>query len=118
LQPFLNVSEAEKNKKKYYLNNIIGTSNIIKSCKNSNVKNFIFSSSCSIYGTVKGAVSEEKKPNPQGYYAFTKFKSEQLIKENSKKLNYKFAILRYFNVAGASPSGKIGEIQKSHWPFI
>jgi UDP-glucose 4-epimerase len=114
LAAFLNVSEAEKNKKKYYLNNIIGTSNLIKCCKNSNVKNFIFSSSCSIYGAVKGAVSEEKKPNPQGYYAFTKFKSEQLIKENSKKLNYKFAILRYFNVAGASPSGKIGEIQKSH----
>jgi len=70
----LNVSEAEKNKKKYYKNNIRGTNNLILSCKNTTVKNIIFSSSCSIYGNIKGSVNERKKPNPQGYYAFTKFK--------------------------------------------
>ena len=110
----LNVSEAEKNKKKYYKNNIIGTKNLIDACKNSNVNNIIFSSSCSIYGNVKGAVSENKKPNPVGYYAYTKFKGENLIKKFSKKNGYKYLILRYFNVAGASPSNKIGEIEKSH----
>jgi len=114
LAAHLNISEAEKNKKKYYANNINGTLNLINSCKNSNVKNFIFSSSCSIYGAVKGGVSEKMKPNPQSYYAFTKFEGEKLVKKNSKKFNYKFAILRYFNVAGASDSNKIGEIQRSH----
>ena len=79
LAALLNVSEAEKNKKKYYSNNIIGTENLLKACKNTYVKNIVFSSSCSIYGNIKGAVSERKKPNPIGYYAYTKFKGEELI---------------------------------------
>ena len=110
----LNVSEAEKNKKKYNQNNIEGTFNIIKACKDSNVRNVIFSSSCSIYGDVKGSVSERKKLNPQSYYAFTKYKGEEIIKKYAKKYNYKYAILRYFNVVGASKSGRIGEIEISH----
>ena len=118
LAAYLNVGEAEKNKKKYYQNNIIGTKNLLQACKNSNVKNVIFSSSCSIYGNVKGSVDENKKPNPQGYYAYTKLKGEELIKKYSKISNYKYAILRYFNVAGASPSNKVGEIEKSHGHLI
>ena len=49
-----------------------------------------------------------------GYYAYTKYKGENLIKKYSKKLGFKYVILRYFNVAGASPSNKIGQIEKSH----
>ena len=118
LAAYLNVSEAERNKKNYYNNNIIGTKNLIEACKNSSVKNIIFSSSCAVYGNVKGAVSENKKPNPGGYYGFTKFKGEEILKKLKKKYNYKFGILRYFNVAGASPSGKIGEIETSHGHLI
>jgi UDP-glucose 4-epimerase len=118
LAAYLNVSEAEKNKKKYFQNNIIGTKNLLEACKNSSVKNIIFSSSCSIYGNVKGSVSENRKPNPQGYYAYTKYKSEELIKKFSKQNKFNYGILRYFNVAGASPSGKIGEIEKSHGHLI
>jgi len=114
----LNVSEAEKNKKKYYKNNVEGTLNLVKACKNSFVKNIIFSSSCSVYGNVKGSVNEKMKPNPQSYYALTKYKAEEIIKKFSKKYNYKYGILRYFNVAGASPSGKIGEIETSHGHLI
>jgi len=118
LAAYLNVSEAEKNKNKYFKNNIIGTKNIIFACKNSDVKNFIFSSSCSVYGSVKGIVTEKKKTNPQGYYAFTKFKGEEIIKKYSKKFGYHYGILRYFNVAGASSSKKIGEIETSHGHLI
>ena len=114
----LNVSEAEKNKKKYYNINIDGTKNLILSCKDSNVKNFIFSSSCSIYGNIKGSVDEKKKLKPQGYYGYTKLKGEKLIQKYSKKFNYNFGIFRYFNVAGASLSGKIGEIETSHGHLI
>jgi len=114
LAAYLNVSEAQSNKKKYYNNNIIGTLNLVKACKYTTVKNIIFSSSCSVYGTVNGSVSERRKANPQGYYAYTKYKGEQIIKKYSKKNNYKYAILRYFNVAGASSSKKIGQIEKSH----
>ena len=118
LAAYLNVSEAERNKKKYYNNNIIGTKNLIEACKNSSVKNIIFSSSCAVYGNVKGAVSENNKPNPGGYYGYTKFKGEELLKKFEKKYNYNFGILRYFNVAGASTSGKIGEIETSHGHLI
>lgn len=118
LAAYLNVSEAEKNKKKYYQNNIIGTKNLLEACKNTNVKNIIFSSSCSIYGNVKGSVDEKRKPNPQGYYGYTKYKGEELVKKLSLKYKFKYGILRYFNVAGASPSGKIGEIEKSHGHLI
>ena len=114
LAAFLNVSEAEKNKKKYYKNNIIGTKTLLESCQNTYVKNLIFSSSCSVYGNVNGPVNEKKRLNPNGYYAFTKLKGENLIIKYSKRYNLNYGILRYFNVAGASESGKIGEIEDSH----
>jgi UDP-glucose 4-epimerase len=118
LAAHLTVREAERNKKKESSNKITGTLKLIEACKNSNVRNIIFSSSCSVYGNIKGAVNEKKKPNPQGYYAYTKYKGEQIIKKYAKKYNYKYAILRYFNVAGASNSNKIGEIQKSYGHLI
>ena len=118
LAAYLNVSEAEINKLKYKKNNIQGTKNLLLACKNSSVKNFIFSSSCSVYGNVEGSVRETKKLNPQGYYAYTKYKGEELVKRYSKKFNFKYGILRYFNVAGASNSGKIGEIEKSYGHLI
>jgi len=113
LAAYLNVSEAEKKKSKYKKNNIEGTKNLLLACKNSNVKNFIFSSSCSVYGNTKGSVSERKKPDPKGYYAYTKLKGEELVKKYSKKLNINYGILRYFNVAGASNTGKIGQIESN-----
>jgi len=118
LAAHLNISEAEKYKKKYNLNNIKGTLKLIKACKNSNVRNIVFSSSCAVYGNINGSVNEKKKPNPQGYYAYTKYKGEQIIKKYAKKYNYRYAILRYFNVAGASNSNKIGEIQRSYGHLI
>ena len=118
LAAHLNISEAEKYKKKYNLNNIKGTLKLIKACKNSNVRNIIFSSSCAVYGNINGSVNEKKKPSPQGFYAYTKYKGEQIIKKYAKKYNYRYAILRYFNVAGASNSNKIGEIQRSYGHLI
>ncbi len=118
LAAYLNISEAEKNKKKYSVNNIKGTHEIIKACKNSNVRNIIFSSSCSVYGSVNGSVNEQKKPKPKGYYAYTKYKGEEIIKKYSKIYNYNYAILRYFNVAGASSSNKIGEIRETYGHLI
>ena len=86
LAAYLNISEAEKDKKKYYENNIRGTLNLVHACKKTNVRNIIFSSSCSIYGNCKGSVSEKKKPNPQSYYAYTKYKGEEIIKKFAKKI--------------------------------
>jgi len=118
LAAHLNVSEAEKYRKKYYTNNILGTLKLIKACKNSNVRNIIFSSSCSIYGSINGSVDEKKKPATHGYYAYNKQKGEKIIKKYANQYKYKYAILRYFNVAGASYSNKIGEIQRSYGHLI
>ena len=114
----LNISESEKNKKKYYKNNFIGSKNLVLACEKTNIKYFIFSSTCSVYGNVKGSVSEKKRANPKNYYAFTKYKCEELIKKYSSRFKYKYAILRYFNVAGASNSGKLGEVEKSHGHLV
>lgn len=114
----LNISEAEKNKKKYYKNNIVGTKNLLDACKYYNIENFIFSSSCAVYGNVNGSVKESKKPNPKSYYGYSKYLGEKLILNYSKKNKFNYAILRYFNVAGASKSGKIGELETSHGHLI
>lgn len=118
LAALLNVKESEKKKSKYRENNIRGTKNLLSACKNSNIKNFLFSSTCAVYGNVNGKVNERNKLNPSNYYGYTKFKGEELIKEYSRKYKFKYSILRYFNVAGASNSKKIGEIQTSHGHLI
>ena len=110
----LNISDSQKNKTKYYKNNIQGTLNVVKACKGSKVKNIIFSSSCSVYGDVNGLVNEKNRLNPKSYYGYTKYKGEKIIKKYAKINKYNYSILRYFNVAGASPSGKIGEVETSH----
>ena len=79
LAAYLNVSDAERNKKAYYNNNVIGTKNIIEAFKNSKVKNIIFSSTSGVYGHVVGSVTENIKPNHMGYYGYTKFQ-EKIIK--------------------------------------
>ena len=114
LAAYLNISEAERNKKKYFQNNVRGTLNLIKCCNSSNIKSIVFSSSCSIYGDTNGVVNENKRANPKGYYARTKYEGEKIIIKYAKKFNYKYAILRYFNIVGASSSNKIGEINSSH----
>ena len=104
----IDVIESERNKKKYYKNNVLGTLNLIKAIKKSNVKYFIFSSSAGVYGDISKAATENIILKPINYYAYTKLKCEKIIKQYSKIYNYNYSILRYFNVCGASPSGKIG----------
>ena len=60
---------------------------------------------------------KKKKPNPQGYYAYTKFKGEEIVRKYAKKYNYRYGILRYFNIAGSSTSGKFGLLNKSDHLF-
>ena len=109
----LNIAEGEKNPKIYYKNNISGTLNLLKACKDTNVKNFVFSSTCAVYSDKYLYVKENSITKPKSNYGYTKLKCEKLIEQhfNKKKINY--CILRYFNVVGASPSNKIGQINKN-----
>ncbi len=106
------IGEGQKKPKKYYKNNVLGTNKLLESCKNSTVKNFIFSSTAAIYKEGQYKVSENSMIKPKSVYGKTKIKAENLIINFAKKNKINYGILRYFNIAGASPSGKIGLINK------
>ena len=113
----LSVGESQKKPKKYYLNNVLGTKNIVECCKKNNIKNIIFSSTCAVYKDKMRVVKENSNISPKSIYGKTKLLGEKLIKTNFKKSKINYAILRYFNVAGASKSGKIGQISKGDQLF-
>ena len=117
LAAVLSVGESEKNPKKYKKINVEGTKKLLEAIKNTKVKNLIFSSTCAVYKDGFEKVSEKTKTYPTSVYGNTKLKCEKIIKIfcNQNKLNY--GILRYFNVAGASTSGKIGQINKGDQLF-
>lgn len=111
---FAYVGESVEKPEVYYQNNVIGSYNLIRACVESGIKNFIFSSTCSIYGNpVKVPISENQFSNPINPYANTKLVIEMLLKDFETAYGMKNVSLRYFNAAGANPDGKIGE---SHEP--
>ena len=112
LAAHLIIGEGQKKPKKYYKNNVLGTKKLMEACKNSTVKNFIFSSTAAIYKEGQYKVSENSMIKPKSVYGKTKIKAENLIINFAKKNKINYGILRYFNIAGASPSGKIGLINK------
>ena len=113
----LSVGESQKKPKKYFKNNVIGTKNLVESSFKNEVKNFIFSSTCAVYKDGLKVVTEKSNLLPRSIYGKTKLLGEKLIINKFKKQNTKFAILRFFNVAGASKSGKIGQITKGDQLF-
>ena len=106
----LSVGESQKKPNKYKRINIEGTKRLLLSINNSNVKNIIFSSTCAVYKDGLDRVSENSKLKPTSVYGKTKLIGEKLIKKFCKRNRINYGILRFFNVAGASPTGKIGQI--------
>ena len=113
----ISVTDSKKDYKLFYKNNVEGTSNLIKACKDSLVKNFVFSSTAAIYKSSNKKVTELSKIKPKSVYGITKLKAEKIIIKDLKKLKINYAILRYFNVVGASPSKKIGPLKKNDTLF-
>ena len=113
----LSIGIGEKYPKKYYKNNVLGTKSLIKACLKTSVKNFIFSSTAAVYKDGLKIVTENSPLKPKSVYGKTKLKAEKIITSRLKKNNINYAILRYFNVCGASPSGKIGLITKGDHLF-
>ena len=113
----LSVGESQKKPKKYESINVEGTKKILEAIKRSKVRNFVFSSTCAVYQDGLSKVSERSKLKPSSVYGKTKLKGEKIIKNFCKKNKINYGILRYFNVAGASQSGKIGQINKGDQLF-
>ena len=106
------ISEGEIKPKKYFRNNVTGTKNLLLACQNTLIKNFIFSSTAAVYKDGQYKVNENSIIKPQTVYGKTKIKGEKLVQSFCKKNNINYGILRYFNIAGSSPSGKIGLLYK------
>lgn len=112
---FKAVGESVLNPLKYYRNNILGMVNILDWVQKNEVKNFLFSSSCTVYGEVndESTVVDEESPsnNANSPYGQTKVIGEQMINDcfyANSTTNY--LSLRYFNPIGAHPTGIIGEL--------
>ena len=117
LAAVLSVGESERKPKKYKKINVEGTKILLEAIKNTKVKNIIFSSTCAVYKDGITKVNEKTKLSPSSVYGYTKLQCEKMIKIFCKKNELNYGILRYFNVAGASSTGKIGQINKGDQLF-
>lgn len=116
------VGESVTSPTKYYMNNTCNTANIINLCTKYNVNKFIFSSTAAVYGEPspdKMPLNENEATNPINPYGSSKLFSEQIIKDVAiANKNFKYVILRYFNVAGAEESLSIGECHEPETHLI
>ncbi len=104
------VPDSIKHPLDYYQNNIVGTMNVLEACKKHDVRQIIFSSSAGVYGNPSNTTVTESTPcSPKHPYGFTKYVGEQLIQDMAVTYPLSFGLLRYFNVAGASPDGLLGQ---------
>ena len=106
------VLEAEKEKKKYFLNNVTKTKKFIDTCKKAKIKKFIFLSSSNVYKEKKGIIKIKEKDStkPKNFYGQNKLLIEQYLKE--KEFD-SLVILRLFNIIGIfNPKFKIFNFKK------
>ncbi len=111
---FAYVGESVAEPEKYYYNNVIGTVNLLHAMLAHNVKKIVFSSTCATYGEPQYTPIDEKHIQaPINPYGRTKLMIEQIFADYERAYGLKHIALRYFNAAGCSADGKIGE---SHSP--
>jgi len=99
------VGESTEQPTLYFQHNVIGTQNLIDAMEKAEIGQMIFSSTCALYAPIDTPLSEERLIKPQSPYATSKWVAEELIRRSGLA----HVIFRYFNAAGASPSGEIGE---------
>lgn len=106
------VGESVEKPLMYFENNLVSLINLLKCVAEFNVSHFVFSSSCTVYGSPNTIpVTEETLPKPaESPYGYTKQMGEQIVSETYKALHGTAILLRYFNPVGAHPSGLIGEL--------
>ena len=109
----ISVPESLQQPLNYYSNNTTNVINVLQCCQQFNIDRFVFSSTAAVYGEVKESPVEESSPTlPINPYGKSKLMSETIIRDYAQASNLKYVILRYFNVAGADSSGKIGQMGK------
>jgi UDP-glucose 4-epimerase len=95
---------------KYYANNTCSTRNLLECCAQANIKHFIFSSTAAVYGIPSTPLaSEDTLTAPINPYGTSKLMSEWMLRDLSAAGDLRYVSLRYFNVAGSDPRGRIGQ---------
>jgi UDP-glucose 4-epimerase len=109
---YKSVGESVENPLLYFENNLNSLINVLKCVQEFDVRYFVFSSSCTVYGSPDHIpVTESTLPKPaESPYGYTKQMGEQIIGEFAKNSGSQCILLRYFNPVGAHPSIRIGEM--------
>jgi UDP-glucose 4-epimerase len=104
------VPESVSDPLKYYRNNTCATRNLLEQCDAAGVRRFVFSSTAAVYGIPEGGRAREDSPTvPINPYGTSKLMSEWMLRDLAAASNsMRYVALRYFNVAGSDPGGRIG----------
>jgi UDP-glucose 4-epimerase len=106
----ISMGESVANPKKYYDNNVLGTKTLVEAMLASGVNQLVFSSSAGVYGSpTKVPIPEDHAKEPENPYGESKLASERLLKWYEEPYGLKSISIRYFNAAGATLDGKLGE---------
>jgi UDP-glucose 4-epimerase len=98
----------------YYETNTIGAHQLLQLAVQHKVKSFIFSSTAAVYGTNHtGPIKESDVKQPTNPYAWSKLMTERILEDTARAHGLHFAVLRYFNVAGADPKCRMGQNGKN-----
>jgi UDP-glucose 4-epimerase len=104
------VPESVQDPLGYYLNNVSNARTLIEAAIRGGVKTFIFSSTAAVYGeTGSEPVSEDAVLAPVSPYGRSKLMVEWILEDASHAHDFRYVALRYFNVAGADPKGRLGQ---------
>ncbi|MEJ2523884.1 MAG: UDP-glucose 4-epimerase GalE [Gammaproteobacteria bacterium] len=104
------VPESVENPLKYYGNNTCSTRNLLECCRDAGVQHFVFSSTAAVYGMPPGGVASLDTPvAPINPYGTSKLMSEWMLRDLAAAGGPSYVALRYFNVAGSDPEGRIGQ---------
>lgn len=94
---------------KYYGNNTCATRSLLEQCHLAGVGQFVFSSTAAVYGIPEGGVAHEGTPTqPINPYGYSKLMTEWMLRDLSAASDLRYVALRYFNVAGSDPGGRLG----------
>jgi UDP-glucose 4-epimerase len=97
----------------YYRNNTVNSRALIEAAAKTGVRDFIFSSTAAVYGNPERVPIREDDPTvPTSPYGSSKLMTETMLRDAASAHGLRYAILRYFNVAGADPSGRTGQSTK------
>ena len=113
------VPESVEKPLDYYANNTVATHGLIEAAVEGGVKHFLFSSTAAVYGAPERVpISEEDAKLPINPYGASKQMTERMLSDASAAYSFNYGALRYFNVAGADPQGRSGQIGRGSTHLI